>query len=178
MRPITFLLAILTVAPFASVTAQEQPPPVKVGDRVRVTAVDLRINKRTGVLAAADSDTLTLDTLRVALASVIRFEVSRGRKSSSVARNAPIGVLLGGGIGALLGGALGRVLGGGEDSCPGCTAGFAGLGAATLGTVGLVVGIVTGSPRDRWEEVPLDRLRVSFPPQRDGRFGLGLSVRF
>ncbi len=31
---------------------------------------------------------------------------------------------------------------------------------------------------DRWQEVPLDRLRVSVAPQRDGRFGLGLSVRF
>jgi hypothetical protein len=31
---------------------------------------------------------------------------------------------------------------------------------------------------DRWREVPLDRLRVGFAPQRDGRFGLGASVRF
>jgi len=31
---------------------------------------------------------------------------------------------------------------------------------------------------DRWEEVPLDQLRVSFVPQLDGRFGFGLSVRF
>ena len=31
---------------------------------------------------------------------------------------------------------------------------------------------------DRWEEVPLDRLRVSFAPQRDARFALGFSVSF
>ena len=31
---------------------------------------------------------------------------------------------------------------------------------------------------DRWREVPLDRVRVSLGPQRDGRFGLGASVRF
>jgi len=48
---------------------------------------------------------------------------------------------------------------------------------ALLGTVtGLVVGTITSG--ERWEEVPLDQLQVSFVPQRDGRFALGLSVRF
>jgi hypothetical protein len=42
--------------------------------------------------------------------------------------------------------------------------------------VGLVVGAFTKT--DRWEEVPLDRLRVSIVPQRDGRFALGVSVSF
>lgn len=37
MRPVTFLVAVLVVAPLTRVTAQG-PPPVKVGDRVRVTS--------------------------------------------------------------------------------------------------------------------------------------------
>jgi len=42
-----------------------------------------------------------------------------------------------------------------------------------------VVGAITGAfiKTDRWEEVPLDRLQVSFAPQRDG-FAVGLSVAF
>jgi hypothetical protein len=44
-----------------------------------------------------------------------------------------------------------------------------------------LLGVIIGGfiwKTDRWEEVPLDRLRVSFGPQRDGRFGFGASVRF
>ena len=52
------------------------------------------------------------------------------------------------------------------------------FGAVIGGGTGLVGGIVMGalSKTDCWEEVPQDRLRVSFAPQRDG-FALGLSVR-
>ena len=54
---------------------------------------------------------------------------------------------------------------------------FLGYGAIGSG-VGLGVGTILGAPsRDRWEEVPLDRLRVSFAPKRDG-FEVGLSVAF
>jgi hypothetical protein len=31
---------------------------------------------------------------------------------------------------------------------------------------------------DRWEEVPLERLRVSVAPQRDGRFAFGVRIAF
>ena len=79
MRHVTFLVAVLAVAPFSAVTAQE-PPPVKVGDRVRVTAPNLGINKRTGVLQVVGDDTLVVDTMRLALASMTRLEVSRGWK--------------------------------------------------------------------------------------------------
>ena len=44
------------------------------------------------------------------------------------------------------------------------------------GVVGLLGGALIKS--ERWEEVPLDRLRVNLGPQRDGRWGLGASVRF
>ncbi len=31
---------------------------------------------------------------------------------------------------------------------------------------------------ERWEEIPLERLRLGLAPQRDGGFALGFSVRF
>ncbi len=49
---------------------------------------------------------------------------------------------------------------------------FGGAGAGLGALVGLLI------KTDRWEEVPLNRFRVSFAPQRDGRFALGASVSF
>ena len=56
----------------------------------------------------------------------------------------------------------------------------AALGAFVLGGLGGVIGLIAGtvSPGDTWEQVPLVRLRVGFAPQRDGRLGIGASVRF
>ena len=51
-----------------------------------------------------------------------------------------------------------------------------GLVGAAGGIVGVIIGY--GIKTDRWEEVPLDQLRVSLAPQRDGGFALGFSVRF
>ena len=79
--------------------------------------------------------------------------------------------------GALAGAAVGPTLNDPED----------GLTAANWATVGAVLGVPTGMllgtligasiKRDRWEEVPLDRLRMSFVPQRDG-FAFGLKIEF
>ncbi len=49
------------------------------------------------------------------------------------------------------------------------------MGAVAFGVVGAVVGGMIKT--DRWEEVLLDRLRVSFVPKGDG-FALGFSVAF
>jgi hypothetical protein len=63
-----------------------------------------------------------------------------------------------------------------------CGVGFKELAAAigVFGGAGAIVGSVVGAlvKSERWEEVPLDRLRVSIAPQRDGRFALGMSVVF
>ena len=56
--------------------------------------------------------------------------------------------------------------------------------ALIYGLVGIPLGAVAGAllgrifASDRWEQVPLDGLRVTFVPKRDGRFALGLSVAF
>jgi hypothetical protein len=63
------------------------------------------------------------------------------------------------------------------DFGPGFAAGagfvIGGLGGALIGAL-----IGSASKTDRWQEVPLDRVRVSLAPQRSETFGLGLSVRF
>ncbi len=164
-------LAVLAVAPLTRVTAQE-PPPVKVGARVRVTALSLGLNNHTGRLTAVDRDALTVDTLRIAVASVTRLDVHRGRKLSVS------GGILGFLGGAVVGGAVAYVAFQDDQGAPTCTNETSCplvIGAVAVG--GAAIGALVGRT-DRWEEVPLDQLRVSVAPQRDGRFGLGLSVRF
>ncbi len=51
--------------------------------------------------------------------------------------------------------------------------------ALIVSAIGAVAGGIVGYfiKTDRWEEIPLERLRVSLAPQRDGGFALGFSVR-
>ena len=114
--------------------------------------------------------------------SITRLEVTRGRKSHG-GPGAAFGALIGIPLGAVVGlaiyqecvphGPFGCLFDWGPE--------YSALGGALVGGLGgVVVGALIGATieTDRWEEVPLDQLRVSFGPQRDGRFGLGLSVRF
>ena len=190
MRHITLLVVALAVAPLTNVRAQDSLP-VTIGDRLRVTAPTLDIDKYDGTLQAFGGDTLVLerqqrerrgslmvDTLRVALMSVTRLDIHRGHRS-----NVGKGILWGGiPVGFLLGAFTGAVC---ADAAPsmlfdchfaeGFVVGFA-VGFAGGALIGAVIGAATSG--DRWEEIPLDQLRVSFAPQRDGRFAFGLSVAF
>ena len=164
-------LAVLAVAPLTRITAQE-PPPVTVGDRVRVTAA-LGVRELVGTYIAVRGDTLELESeatlLAIPMASVTRLEVVAGRKSGLV-KGGIVGLMVGVGIG------VAKVSGcGSGDDC------FdAGLWLSAPPLAGMLLGGVVGAliKTDRWEEVPLDRLRVSFGPQRDGRLGFGASARF
>ena len=173
-------LAVLAFAPLTRVTAQE-PPPVKVGDRVRVTAPGLGVPNRDGILRLLDADSLVMrpeyggpSRLVIPLASLTRFEVHRGGKSH---------VGAGAGYGALAGAVIGVGSAAILCSSNGC-AEYTGAVYLVLGGGGTLAGLLIGSivgaliKTDRWEEIPLDCLRVSLGPQRDGRFGLELSVRF
>ncbi len=182
MRHATILVAVLAFGPLAGATAQVGP-----GERVRVTfctpdlscAGSSRIS--VGTLLAWKADSLVVesdgDTLAVPLDMVTGLDVSLGQKSRT---------LKGAGIGALVGAAAGLATAAIACAIAGdCyDDGLTGLVYAYLGGLGAVAGALTGAiigstmEVDRWVDVPLDRLRVSFGPQRDGRFGLGLSVRF
>jgi len=94
---------------------------------------------------------------------------------------------LGAGIGFAAGALVGLV------HCSGDAGGFSDAGtcdlygddltlwvAFVIGAMGGLAGGITGYfiKTDSWEEVPLERVRVSLAPQRDGGFALGFSVRF
>ncbi len=177
-------LAVLAVTPLTSVTAQE-PPLVKVGDRARVShdctyrGTRQRCQEDRGTVDAVKADSIVLSAetdqsrMAILIASVTRVRVVRGRRGHLLA-----GVFVGAAVGAAAGliaiSPEGTCTGSGNYGalCGGVVAVSVGAGAAFGALVGALV------RTERWVPVPLDQLRVSFAPQRDGRFGLGLSVQF
>ena len=93
MRQITLLVVLLAVTPLSNISAQDSIP-VTVGDRVRVTAPDIDLNRYDGTIRVIGRNALTVDTLPIALESVTRLDIHRGRKSKS-----GTGALIGAGIG-------------------------------------------------------------------------------
>ena len=192
MRGFALVLAVSMVVPTTHLSSQQTP--IQPGQRVRVTH-DCRSRyvfgrSRTtcqtddGILATLTGDSIVLnvgdaDTMvSIPLASTTKLQVPRMHRSYVLR-----GAIIGGLVGAAVGGGLGYWWGNWDrtpyDVYP-RDYGFAvtwGLaGGAVLGGLGALIGkAASGSP---WEEVPLDRLRVSFAPQRDGTFALGLSVAF
>ena len=184
LRAITLLTLAHTLG--ASEATAQDTAPGAVGERVRVSTESGAIHM--GLVTALSSGALELQEdeeakqrFSIPLASVTRFEVSRGEKSHA-------GTV--GGIGSLAGAVTGALLGfsAGDDpplfgsdepflfsAWEKATVGFF-IGGALGALVGGLVGATVQS--ERWEEVPLERVSVSFAPQRDGRFGLGLSARF
>ncbi len=192
MRPITFLLAILAVAPLTTVAAQELPLVIP-GWRVRATVPTVDSRRVIGTVVSWQPSSADLSLGRLVLeaeepdhlrgtqtfpiASITKLEVSRGRTKLGPAKLGAIG----GAIGAL----VGFVVGGIETDDPsGADPVFTSeegalLGAVLFGGAGVFIGAMIGEVKvERWGAIPLDRLRVSFAPQRDGRFALGVSVGF
>jgi len=163
-------LAVLALTPLTSTTAQEQSP-VESCARIRVTAPSVFSDRIVGTVVSWESGQLVLDALRGTLTfpidSIIKLEISRGKKSY-VEEGALIGLLVGG-ISGYLG--CGRVI----KPCD-----KRALAAAILAVPGVVLGAIVGAGASPtiWEEVPASQLRVSFGPQRDGKLGVGASVRF
>lgn len=52
--------------------------------------------------------------------------------------------------------------------------------AGLIGVPGAFVGLAVGAStkKERWESVPLDRLRVSMVPRRDGGLAIRVSLAF
>ncbi len=175
MRHIT-LLVILASTPLTTARAQDSLP-VTVGARVRVTAPTLDLDRHDGIVRAMDGDTLVVDGLRASLASITRLDVHRGRGGHPVTGAVVGAAVLGAVWVALVNGICDPW--GNSPNCSITTGGFVALaaaGAAGGALIGAGIGALIKS--DRWEVVPLDQLRVSFVPQRDGRFAFGLSAAF
>ncbi len=182
MRRFTVVLAVTLVVPLSSLCGQ-QPPPIEPGARVRIsygcarTWRDnwTRCQKEHGTLVALTSDSVALqpagqlNSLVVPLTSVKQMKVRLGQHSHP---------WRGGIVGGLIGGAVTGAVNTGYCMGSECVRKFANGSVAGL-VVGASVGAVIGSVihTDRWDEVPLDRLRVSLAPKQ-GAFALGMSVAF
>ena len=170
------LALALAVAPLDGVMAQDALA-VQVGTRVRVTAPELDLERYDGTLVAVRGDTLTVGTVHVPLTSVTRLDVHRGR-TGNWRKGAKIGALVGLPTGLALGVLFQQWCHSIGDVGDPCWV-FVPASAVAVGLAGGLVGAAVGAfKRDRWEEVPLERLSVSLTPQRDGGFALGFSVRF
>jgi hypothetical protein len=171
----------LMVAPVATIAAQ-QAPPVKAGDRVRVIAPGVSGSPFVGAVVALEADSLvvhdSMDTWRLSLASVEKVDLSQGRKSHA---------LLGAGIGFVVGGGVAIAVlytGGSTSLCDqsanqdamnsGECIGLTALGGAAGAGLGAIIGGLIRT--ERWQNIPLERLRVSLSPQAGGRLGLALAV--
>lgn len=129
-------------------------------------------------------DTIALavagSTTSYSLNALRRLEVSGGRRSHWLA-GAGVGFLVGAGA------AFAVLYSGGSTSlcnqsanqdamssgeCIGLTA-LGGLAGAGLGAV-----IGSRLRSERWQDVPIERLRLGLGPQVDGRFGLAFTVAF
>ena len=140
--------------------AQEQPPPLQPHARPR-------------------SSIVLQSGLMLPLASVTRMDPSPvipSRMGNAVKTGAVIGTT----IGAAAGLVVGFILAGESTSPSALIAVITVAGAGTGAVVGALVGGIdaAASGSDSQADAPLDRLRMSVVAQRDGRFGLGMSVRF
>jgi hypothetical protein len=134
-----------------------------------------------------DTDGSGEPEVRVPVAFVEKLELFRGRGTSGarVAKTAVLGAAGGAIVGLVL-----RALSSLPPPCidwldtGACVARQEEPEPASWGIVALMAtgcavagGLYGLTPKDRWEEVPLDQLRVSFAPRRDG-FAVGISVAF
>lgn len=170
-RVMVLTAVLLSSLSIAALDAQT----VASGDRVRVTA-EARSGKLTGTLVEWVQDTLYLapdgsaervTATAIPLSTLSRLEISKGLRS-----NAGKGALIGGGIGLLVGGGMSIIAGSTVDTEVTSTDYLVFTGLVTLGGAGLgaLIGALTKS--ERWEEYPLDSLRLGIAPGGDGSLQL------
>ena len=185
-------VAVIFLTPLAGGVAQAQAPLPPPGTRLRVTHSceqtaqpgDRTGCRSEGTLVRWQGDTLTLasgqSSTRYGVNAISRVEVSRGTRSHR---------LLGAGIGFLAGGGVAAAVlytGGSTSSCDqsanqdamstGECIGLTALGGLAGAGLGAIVGGFFRS--ERWDDVPLQQLRVSLGPRAGRRLGLGLQVTF
>ena len=153
------------------------------GDRVRVTAPSLDLDKDVGTVAALVADTFVVeledqaDALDVPLSEVTRLEVHQGHKS-----RAGTGALIGAGAGAATGVTVALVDCAG-DECHLDGSDVTGAVVLVLGAGGALAGAGLGAligaaiKTDRWELVPLDRIRVGRSPAAPDGVAVSVTLR-
>jgi len=169
-------LIVVLVAAFAassarSATAQTVPD---LGTRVRITG---RTNTVVGPLERWSADSVTVGGRTFGRASLVRFEVSQGRRSHW-RTGAVVGALAGAGA------ALAVVLPGGSTAPCNQSANQDAIGTgacvgivAGSGVVGGLIGALVGAQfhSERWSALPIGRLGLRAAPSG---VAVGLTVRF
>jgi hypothetical protein len=168
------LLALLTLSLVRTSVGQQ---PLQSGQRVRITAPVLGLDKHVATVVGLRGDTLVVanaNTMRFPVSSLEQLEMHAGRRSHPW-RGAGIGFLSGVGVAFVTWhiADLGCYEGASTTNCALVLGG--GIGGAIGALAGAVVGAMIRT--DRWEAVPLGGLRVSVVPQRDG-FGIGARIAF
>lgn len=179
--------AVLALVPCATMSGQQQESAVQSGARVRITAPcsftagDCRFE---GSLARIGADTITLTVfgspVHRSLSTVRRLEVSRGRRSHR---------LLGAGLGFVVGAGVTYVVlrSGGSTALCNQSANQDAIGtrecialAALGGAAGAGLGALAGGmiKSERWEDVPIERLRVGLWRPPGSAVGLAAAVAF
>jgi hypothetical protein len=192
VRPIVArVVALVCCASLAGGGAVAQVHP---GTRLRLThpcdqagqsgAGGDRACRSEGTLVLWQGDTLTVasgqSTTRYGVGAISRLQVSRGTRAHRLA-GAGVGFLVGGGVAAAL-----LYTGGSTSPCDqsanqdamssGECIGLTALGGLAGAGLGAIVGGFFRS--ERWEDVPLEQLRVSLGPLAGRRLGLALQVVF
>src|SRR5687767_7275404 len=150
------------------------------GEKVRVRTV-AGANHSKGVVVQTDAESLTVSLgsgrppVRIPLASIERLKVARGRRSAA-REGASIGGLTGAVLGGLAVAGLAHALCEYDSTCTGSWEGYA-VGMGVLGAGGAGVGALAGLAikKDRWERVPVTRVRVGVGPALAGA-GLRVSL--
>jgi hypothetical protein len=190
VRAVLSVLTVILMLLCTKLAAQALPPK---GTPVRISVPGLVLENREGYLDAGRVLILSRGhPVAVPLSSVTKLE------RRELKPNATTGALIGFVVGLVAGSVTGTYMGLTAQECESevvsgrCTSngstvidGIAGTqtggawGSVVGGVLGTALGALIGASikTDRWEKVPLDRLRVSFAPKRDG-FALGLSVSF
>ena len=190
MRAVLSALTIMLVLPCTELAPQVLHPSgtrlgisqatVRRGQLVRLIAPAYGMHGQLARFLRVHQDTLTMRTdsvLKLPLATVAKLEVIRGRNNLPVY----LGMVSGAFVGAVVGVKVAKAA---DQSHPPRAwlrpdlrdpEVAAVVGVLLGGFVGGLVGKVFRG--DRWEEVPLDRLRVSFAQHRDG-FAFGMRVAF
>lgn len=159
------------------------PATLRPGDRIRITQAGE--DPRVSILVAQNPEELVVQGPKfetdeaVPLGQITRLEVSTGRHRNLL-KGMGLGVGIGGTAGLLLGAAGYQECTGMCLMAPDGRGESAAIGAALLGTLGLVVGTLAGIPtHDHWKRVPLDggRAPATVGLKVQSR-GLGLALKF
>jgi hypothetical protein len=189
--PRLLLVGVVLATGASGAAAQEFP--LAAGQRVRVTAPSRGLDKQVAQVRETVGDTLVIELaessrwvvgreqiMRLPPGVVTRLDISGGRKSS-LGKGALYGLV----GGAAVGGVLGYVSCNASTSPASCFESQEGAGIAVVygiaggAAVGALLGMGIGAliESERWEEVPLDRVRLTLGP-RDGGVGLGTRLSF